>query len=175
MGFSAGTMAQVGIGSQIAGGAMSTIGAYSQAQAQRSLLTSQANIDDINARLSDAAAQSARESGSRQVQASRLATARLKSSQRASLAANGVDLSVGSAAEQLTSTDVLGEMDANTLEANALRSAWGYRMQGVNYRNDALMRRAGADAISPWLAAGSSLLTSAGNVAASWYNYKKGG
>ena len=56
----------------------------------------------------------------------------LKSAQRASLAANGVDLGVGSAAEVQASTDLMKEADKATLISNALRSAFGYKQAGIN-------------------------------------------
>jgi hypothetical protein len=89
------------------------------------------------------------------------------------MAANGVDLGDGSAAEVQATTDVMGELDANTVHANAVRSAWGYRTQATNSQNDAVMRRSAADGISPGTSAMSSLLGSAGTVAQGWYRLKK--
>ena len=158
-----------------AGAASSALGAYHSAQAQKTALGSQADLADINARMSESAAQQTLLTGQREEQKSRIATANLKGTQRASLAANGVDLGVGSAAQILTSTDVLGEIDANTIQANAVRSAWGYRTQGVNQSNQALVSRASAGGINPGSAATSSLLGSAGSVASTWYSMNKAG
>ncbi|MDR0380357.1 MAG: hypothetical protein LBI62_10540 [Candidatus Accumulibacter sp.] len=66
-------------------------------------------------------------------------------------------------------------LDANTLIANAVRNAWGYRAQATNYQNEALMARAQAKGISPDRSAMSSLLGSAGRVASSWYAFSKAG
>jgi hypothetical protein len=99
----------------------------------------------------------------------------LKARQRVGQAAGGIDLGTGSAAEVRASTDIMKEIDANTLGANAVRSAWGQRMQGTNYQNQALMARANAAAISPGAAAATSLLGSAGKVASSWYAFNKAG
>jgi hypothetical protein len=175
MGLSAGSLASASLGMQAAGAGMQTVGAFSQAQGQKSLLNSQADMDEVNARIAEASARSALVAGQRQQQASQLQTAQTLSTQRASLAANGVDLGTGSAAEIQTTTKMMGEVDANTIAANALRQAWGYRTQAVSYQNDALMRRASADSISPFMAATSTLLGSAGNVASSWYRFSKDG
>ncbi len=175
MGFSAGAMATAALGAQAAGGAMQTVGAYYGARSQRSLLNLQADIGDINARMAEESARGALLAGQREEQAVRLRTAQAKGSQRASLAARGVDLGVGSAAEALTTTDVAGEWDANTTAANALRTAWGYRMQGVDASNQAVMQRAGASAVSPTMAGASTLLGQAGTVAASWYRFNQAG
>lgn len=160
---------------QGAGAISSGLGAYYGAQSQKSSLELQANLADINARMSESAAQSTLLTGQREEQKSRIATANLKGTQRAGLAANGVDLGVGSAANILTTTDVMGEVDANTIQANAVRSAWGYRTQAVNQTNQALMSRASAGAISPLTSAATSLLGSAGAVAGNWYQYNKAG
>ncbi|CAK0775902.1 conserved hypothetical protein [Gammaproteobacteria bacterium] len=153
----------------IGGGITSAIGSYFTADSQKTLLDSQAAIAEVNARIAELGAQSALYQGQQQVAELTLKAGKLKSSQRVAMAANGIDLGVGSAAEVQASTDLMKEIDKNTLEQNAVRAAWGYRTQGVNYRNDALMKRAGADSINPLVSATSSLLGSTGNVASSWY------
>ncbi len=160
---------------QGAGAASSAVGAYYSAKSTKASLNLQADLADINARMSESAAQSTLLTGQRQEQQSRIATANLKGTQRASMAANGIDLGEGTAAQVLTSTDVLGEVDANTIQANAVRAAWGQRAQGVNQTNQALMSRASADTINPTTASFTSLLGSAGSVATSWYSMSKAG
>jgi hypothetical protein len=67
----------------------------------------------------------------------RLKTAQLKGTQTARMAANGVALDSGSALDVLTSTDVMGEADANTIRDNAGKEAYGYKSQAANYRAQA--------------------------------------
>ncbi len=160
----------MGVAAQATGAGLKAIGAYGSAVSQKSSLNYQASVDDLNAAQSEKTAESVLAQGNQQVQSSELRTADLKSEQRAGLAANGVDLGVGSAANILTSTDVMGKIDANTIAANAVQSAWGYRTQATNQANDALIKRAGAKSINPTMAAASSLLGSAGPVASSWYS-----
>lgn len=169
-------MSGLGLGGlflQIGGEASSAIGSYYSAAQQKINLKTQANLADINAKIAELGAQSALLQGQQQVGALTLNAGRLKSRQRAALAANGGDLGVGSAAEIQASTDIMKEIEANTLTANAVRSAWGYRTQAVNFQNEALAARATAGAISPGMSAVSSLLGSAGTVASSWYQYIK--
>lgn len=163
------TLGSVGMGAQGAGAILSFIGAFSAASGQQSMARGRAEIARINAATAENTARSVLMSGQREEQRSRLATANLKSTQTAHFAANGVDLGEGSTARTLASTDILGEIDANTIAANAVRSAWGYKTQAVNYQNDARMSEAQADSISPGLSAAGSLLTSASQVAGSWY------
>lgn len=165
----------VGIGLMALGALGSANSAKANAQSQQQQLSFQANLAEINARTSESQAQQTLLAGQREEQKSRIATANLKGTQRASMAANGIDLGVGSAAQILTSTDVLGEIDANTIQANAIKSAWGYRAQASNQTSQAMSSRAASEAISPSSAFASSLLGSSGQVAASWYQYKKVG
>jgi hypothetical protein len=168
-------LAQAAMFSQIGGALSSAIGGYYSAQSQKNNLRFQSGIADINARISELGAQSALNQGQQQVGALTLKAGQIKSSQRAAMAANGIDLGEGNAAEVQASTDIMKEIDANTLIANAVRSAWGYRTQGTNYQNEAAMGRATASTISPLATGFSSLLGSAGSVANSWYLMNKAG
>lgn len=168
-------MGAVSLGSQIAGGLSSTVGSYYDAKSQKSALKTQAFMSDINAQLAERSAQSELRKGNDAVGQLTLQAGALKGKQRAALAANGVDLGEGSAAEMLASTDLMKEIDMNTLQANAVRSAWGYRTESVNHQVDALMSRAAAKSISPKSAAFSTLLSSAGSVAGSWMGMKQAG
>lgn len=149
--------------------AVSAVGARGQAKAQQAGLNYQASVSDQNATLADMQARDAIRQGQGQEQNLRLQTGQLKGSQRATMAANGIDLTdTGSANDVFTSTDYMADHDAATIQNNALRQAWGYNVQAENYRNDASAKRAGASAISPNMAMATSLLTSAGSVAGSW-------
>ncbi len=157
------------------GAVSSTVGAYYSAAGQKSSLGFAASIADLNARAAEQGAQVTLQAGERQYQSSRLGTAALKGKQRAGLAANGVDLGVGSAADILTTTDFMGEIDANTIQANAVRQAWGYRTQATAYENEALMKRASASAINPGMAAFTTMLTEGSKVAGAYAGFSKAG
>lgn len=207
MGFSSNQLASASLIGQIGGGVTSAIGSYYSAATQKATMQGQAAVADVNARIADANASAVRTTagvnariaelgaqsvllqGQQQVGALTLKAGQLKSSQRASLAANGVDLGSGNAAEIQASTDIMSEIDRNTLEANAVRSAWGYRAQATNfeneaitaqsngwaYRADAANKRTTSGAISPFGSAAGSLLGSASSVAGSWYSLNKSG
>lgn len=149
------------------------MGSYYSATSQKSSLNLQASLADINARTAESTAQSALLAGERQEQNVRLKTAQLKSKQSVALAANGVDLGAGSAVRTLTDTDTMGDIDANTVKANAVRAAWGYRSQATNYENSAIQARSAAGAVSPMMAGATSLLGGATQVASSWYGFNK--
>lgn len=164
-----------GLGAQAFGAAQSIIGTYYSAQAQRSALRFQVEMQEINARIMEGQAQAELFSGQRQIAALTMQAGQLKSRQRTALAANGVDIGTGSAAELQASTDIMKEMDVNQINANAVRAAWGMRTQATNLTNDAMQKRYAASQISPAMAAGTSLLGSATAVASSWYNMNKSG
>jgi hypothetical protein len=156
----------------VAGAASSMVGSYFSAKSAKLQYQSEADLADINARIAERGAQSQLAAGQQQVGAVSLRAGMLKSSQRASMAANGIDLGTGNAAEVQASTDLMKEVDMNTVEANAVRAAWGYRTQSVNMQNEAIMKRASASGISPIGSAAISLIGSSGAVAQSWYQYK---
>jgi hypothetical protein len=160
-----------------AGGALdSAIGGYYGAKAQKINMLGSAEIQDLNADLAERAAQQELAKGNAEVAAVTARAGQLKSKQRVSMAANGVDLSGGgSLAEVLTSTDLAKENDVNTITTNAVRAAWGLRAEATNMSNDANAKRAGVESISPFMAANSSLLGSAGSIASSWYSLNKTG
>lgn len=175
MGINAGTMATWGKAAQGAGAGVSAIGAYSSAKSQRIGLEGQAAFADLNARLSEKSAQQELAKGQAAVASTTRRAGEVKSAQRTAMAANGIDLGEGSAAEVLTSTDILKEEDVDTLTANAVRAAWGQRIEATNYKNEALTKRAGARSISPLMAGATSLLGSSAQIASSWYSMNKGG
>lgn len=166
-------LANASLALQVGGAFSSAIGGFYSARAQRSSLKFQADMAALNAQLAESSAQQALAQGNQQIADLTLKAGQLKSKQRVALAANGVDLSQGNAAEIQASTDLMKEIDANTLKQNAIRNAWGYRLQGTNYRNQALMDTATANSINPAGEAFTSLMGSAGNVAQSWYMLNK--
>lgn len=175
MGFNASNTASLSMGLQAGGVATSVVGSYYGAQVQKAALSGAADIATENAKIAELGAQSQIEAGQKSEQGARLRTAGLKSSQRASMAANGIDLGSDTATNILTTTDVMGEIDANQIRANAIRSAWGYRTQELNFQNDARAKRSTAGGINPLANAATSLLAGAGQVAGSWYAMNKSG
>jgi len=157
----------------LSGGLASAAGSYYGAKSEQTQLDVQADIADVNSRIAELGAQSVLRQGQREVGRVTMQAGQLKSRQRASMAANGVDLNEGSAAELQDSTDIMKEIDAATVEANSIRSAWGYRTQGTSYQNQALGARTTSSAISPFGNAATSLIGGATKAAAGWYNYKR--
>lgn len=168
-------MALTSLAAQSAGAGMSVAGKYYETLGQKYALNLQAKLDEVNAKIAEGQARDSLQRGEREEQNLRLSTAQLKGTQTASIAANGVDLTSDTAVAILTSTDVLGEVDANTIKSNALREAWGHRLEAVNLRGSAATNRATAKSLSPIGAAVGTLLTEASKVGSSYYGFKESG
>ena len=90
----------------------------------------------------------------------------IKGAQRASMAAKGLDLGVGTAAELQDQTDFFSAGDQGTARNNAQRDAWSARVSGQAARDqgDAAYRQGN-------LAAFSTLLNTATSVSSKWSDY----
>jgi hypothetical protein len=93
-------------------------------------------VDYENARLSDLEAKDATDRGQLEAQRLGLATRQNVGASRAALAAQGVDVSSGSAADVQASESAGGAIDQVTARNNAAREAWGYTVQGIQQRRE---------------------------------------
>lgn len=178
--------AQAGPMLTVFGAVNSAIGSYYQAKAseyqfksQSSSLAFQADMAQINQRRAEFQAYTIMEAGARQMGALTMKAGQAKASAKASMAARGIQLGVGSAAEAIATTDLMKEIDALTLNTNRVRAAEEARMQAVGYGTQASMlgvsaqnALASAQGISPFGSAATSLLGSASSLASNWYRNK---
>lgn len=151
-----------------AGTAVSMLGSYQQSQGAKAAANYSAAVSANNAKVADWQARDAEDRADRNAQEVGRRQAALRGTQAAALAANGVDISTGSAGAILDQTDFYGTQDQKTAQENGSREAWALRTKRDNFNTDAQWSRARASAESPWMAAGSSLLAGAGNVADKW-------
>ena len=134
------TPAQAGYGTlwmQAAAGLVSAFGGMSVTRHQNSIAKAQANIARINAQSMELQAQAVLRANESATVRKTMEAGQVKSAQRAALAANGV----------AASTDIVKEMDKNQMKENAVRNAWGYRMQAANYEGQALMAEASKQSV----------------------------
>ena len=155
----------------IMGGATKAAGAYNASSAQRSSLNYQASVAANNAQLATDKASVATDNGQIAVENQDLKTAQTYGMQRANLGANGVDMGQGSALDLLTSTKLMGERDADQLQTNALREAWGYSTQAADDTSNAAALKTMAGNVSPTNATLTSLVGSANQVSSAWKTY----
>ena len=152
------TTAQLGLLFQTGAGVAGAAASYDKAKIERA-------VNESNAEFAERQAQDALTRGGRAEVVLRNRAARLKGAQKAKLAGGNVQLQ-GSALDVLEETDAMADADAEVIRANAQGEAAGRRAEAAGYR-------ARANGISPGMAAGTSLLSSAGQVADRWYAYQE--
>jgi len=167
--------AQLSLGASTVGAVGAFAGSIFAAQSDKINLNLQARIAELNSDMAQDNARASLQQGDSQITQARYQTGMLKAKQVAATAANGVVVGDGSSLNNLVSTDVMGEIDANTIRQNAVRAAAGYRTQATNFSNTALTKRAASSAISPFVSGLTSLATSAPKVAGDWLALAKAG
>lgn len=96
----------------------------------------QINLEE-NKRLALQAAADAVIRGSQEAARTRMAATQMMGRQKVAFGASGVDATVGTAAQVQAGTRMMSELDALTLENNAVREAWGYRSQAEHFGRQA--------------------------------------
>lgn len=150
------------VGSSLAAAGISAYSAVQQGRAA-------ARTAENNAKMAEYAAQDAITRGEEDAIAAQRRAAALRSTQRTALAANGLDLSYGTAADLQDQVDFFGQADAATARTNASREAWRLRAGGQQEAAAGRAARSNAN-----LQAAGTLLSTAGTVANKWYTPKKG-
>ena len=155
--FLAANAGTIGVVSSVAGGVLSAGAAYQQGQVAK-------QVGRNNQIMAEYAAQDAeRRGGEDAIKVHQRASA-VSGSQRASMAAKGLDLGVGTPAELLDQTDFFGATDIATTRNNAAKGAWSARAGGTNAR-----AQGDASATQGSLSAFGTVLGTAGSVASKWY------
>lgn len=101
-------------------------------------------VYEMNAAVADWQAADAIARGREAEGLQRQGTRQLIGAQRTSLAAQGIDIESGSAADVQGDSAYLGELDALTIRNNAARAAWGYQVDAVNLRQQGRLARMGS-------------------------------
>lgn len=130
------------LGSTLLGAA----GTIQQGQATASANKYNAQVAEMNAKLSERRAKDAIERGAIEEQKKRQQVQQVLGKQQASMAANGVDVSFGSPLDTIVDSSVLGELDALTIRTNTYREAYEYRVDAANKRSSATLSRMNAKA-----------------------------
>lgn len=151
--------------------ALAAASAYQASSSRKATAQYQSEVAANNAKVADIQAADAKERGDTAAAQVRRKYAALIGTQRASLAARGLDISDGSANATIQDSVYFDGVDQQTTKANAAREAWGYQVRAQSMRGDAAAYKAGADAENPLLSAGMA----GGTVAARWYQGGGGG
>lgn len=112
-------------------------GAYQESQAIRNKAEFDANQLQFSAAIGQLQAADAERRGELAANAVRRKAKQIVGSQRAALAAQGIALDSGSAADIQEEALAMSEHDMNMIKNNAWREAWGLKAQSMDYLSEA--------------------------------------
>lgn len=144
-------------------------GAQKEQKAANKAAEYNAQIMERNSQIAGMQADNALQRGEVAEKQHRLRVSKLIGEQRAGFGASGAVVDTGSALDVVMDTAEHGELDALTIRHNAAMEAWGYRNQGADYTAQASLSRFSKR--SPGFAAGTTLLTGAGQIAGQAASY----
>lgn len=128
--------------------AMNTLNQVNTQRQQASAMDQQGayqwRLAEWNANIAEQAAKDAISRGDIEAGRVRSGTRQTVGSQRAALAAQGIDVNTGSAADVQSDTARIGALDELTARNNAAREAWGYKVQAWNERTQGQLAKLGS-------------------------------
>lgn len=147
-------------------GASTFFGQRKAADAAQAQGNYEARLFEQNAGVADLQAADSIARGTLAEQKLRGETRQTVGAQRVGLAAQGIDINTGSAADVQAEANSVGGNDALTTRLNAAREAWGFQTQAQDLRSRAELTRRGASAQAGALrtAATGTLLTTASSL-----------
>lgn len=156
------------------GTAVSAIGAISSADAQAQAASYQAQVARNNATIANQNAAYSVKAGEAQATAQGLKSRAELGSAVAGLAAGGVDVNSGSAADVQTTQREFGQLDTEQTRQNAQLQAYGYRSQSSNFTAEAALEQQKADQapIAGAFTAAGDLLSGASSLGSKWNSWK---
>ncbi len=121
----------------IAGGVVGGVSSYQQGKAQQAQYNYQAKVNEENAKIAQENANVQRQQGIEEARLQRIKAASTIGSQKTAMAANGVDVTQGTAVDVIADTAAMGELDALQTQYNYEMKARGYEAQAGNFQNQA--------------------------------------
>jgi len=118
--------------SGVAGGISQFGNAYVQAQAAKTQGAYQRQQYEFNARMANLQAEDSIRRGDKEAKAHKKKVKGLIGSQRAAMAAQGIEVNADSALDIQADTAAQGAADALQIKNNAWREAWGYRVAAAS-------------------------------------------
>ena len=125
----------------VAGGVVSGVSQYQQGKAHQAQYNYQAKVAEENAKIAQENANVQRQQGIEEARLQRLKTASVIGSQKTAMAANGVDITQGTAVDVISDTAAMGELDALQTQYNYETKARAYEVESGNFKNQANLDR----------------------------------
>ena len=177
-----GILTAIGAIATIASTAVGAVSAIQSGKAKAAQYQYQAKVAQDNAKIANQNAAQERQSGLEEARLQRIKTLQTIGSQQVAMAANGIDVTSGTALDTIEDSAQMGELDALMIEYNAERKAQNYEQTANNYLNQSNLdllaarnakREGSMTAISTGLQGIGSLgLNYGGAVSDSWKNVK---
>lgn len=132
----------------IAATTVATVGQGYSALQQNAQAKYQARVADQNAKLAGEAARREQDNTRDAALAHYRKVAQLEGQQRVAMAAGGLDVNFGNAADLTADTHMLAQEDARRIYEQGAENVRGYNIEGMNYQSQALAsRQAGQGAL----------------------------
>lgn len=164
----------VSLVSAAASTAMGVVSGVQQANAAKAQMNYQADVNKRNAKIAQANADMKRQEGIEESRLQKIRNLQKVGAQQAAMAANGIDVSSGTALDVVEDTAAMGELDALTTRYNAETQAQTYERQANNLTNQANMdiisgQNAYKSGITGAIGSGFKGLGDTASVASRWY------
>lgn len=167
----------IGLGTSLAGGALSAYGAASSGEANAKAYNYRAQMSRLNAAINTQNSDWALQTGEKKLQSYGMQAAQRAGAIKTTQAASGLDIRSGTAKDVQDSQALLTKMDNKTIAENTGRQAYGYRVQanndllqaGLDDMSASNSRRAGK------LSALGSIIGTASSVSSKWLQGKQAG
>ena len=165
----------VSLVSAAASTAMGVVSGVQQANATKAQMNYQADVNKRNAKIAQANADMKRQEGIEESRLQKIRNLQKVGAQQAAMAANGIDVSSGTALDVVEDTAAMGELDALTTRYNAETQAQAYERQANNLTNQANMdiisgQNAYKSGITGAIGSGFKGLGDTASVASRWYS-----
>lgn len=160
----------IGLASDAVGAGLNAFGKVSAGNAASGGGYYQASIYQLNAQQAAQAAQDAIQNGIVAGQTNQIKISQTIADQQATFAAHGVQINQDSPLQRATDATRIGKVDEQTIYNNAAKTALVYKMQGINYQNQAnlAIQRGQAAQEAGYIGGVGSLISGAGKVASKW-------
>ena len=175
-------LAIAGAVATLASTAVGAVSAIQSGKAKAAQYQYQAKVAQDNAKIARQNAAQERQSGLEDARIQRMKTLQTIGSQQVAMAANGIDVTSGTALDTIEDSAQMGELDALMIEYNAERKAQNYEQTANNYLNQSNLdllaarnakREGTMTAISTGLQGIGNLgLDYGGTISSSWKNVK---
>lgn len=170
------TLLAISAATALIGTGVSMYGSYTQGQQQKAYYNYQAAVAEDNAKIANANAAEERQSGIEEARLQRMKTLQSVGSQQTAMAANGIDITQGTALDIIEDTAAMGELDALQIQYNAEKKALAYEQEANNYTNQSNLdtiagKNAYTSGIINTVSSGLNGLSSTAQVASKWKGF----